>query len=64
MTCELPGESPNGKIRFGKLSTGPKAVRYVIAFRSKLILFYLPAYSPELNPIEQLFAKLKSMLRK
>ena len=28
------------------------------------ILFYLPAYSPDLNPIEQLFAKLKSMLRK
>ena len=26
------------------------------------ILFYLPAYSPDLNPIEQLFAKLKSML--
>jgi len=28
------------------------------------ILFYLPAYSPDLNPIEQLFAKLKSMLRR
>jgi len=28
------------------------------------ILFYLPAYSPDLNPIEQFFAKLKSMLRK
>ena len=29
------------------------------------ILFYLPAYSPpDLNPIEQLFAKLKSVLRK
>jgi len=27
------------------------------------IPFYLPAYSPDLNPIEQLFAKLKSMLR-
>ena len=28
------------------------------------ILFYLPAYSPDLNPIEQFFAKLKCMLRK
>src|SRR5262245_48336407 len=28
------------------------------------ILFYLPAYSPDLNPIEQLFSKLKAMLRK
>lgn len=27
-------------------------------------LRYLPAYSPDFNPIEQLFAKLKSMLRK
>ena len=25
---------------------------------------YLPAYSPDLNPIEKLFAKLKAMLRK
>jgi transposase len=30
----------------------------------RAIPFYLPAYSPDLNPIEQLFAKLKSMLRK
>lgn len=27
-------------------------------------LVYLPAYSPDLNPIEQLFAKLKALLRK
>jgi len=27
-------------------------------------LIYLPAYSPDLNPIEQAFAKLKSLLRK
>jgi transposase len=26
-------------------------------------LFFLPAYSPDLNPIEQLFAKLKALLR-
>jgi transposase len=25
---------------------------------------YLPPYSPDLNPIEQLFAKLKALLRK
>ena len=28
------------------------------------IPFYLPAYSPDLNPIEQLFSKIKAMLRK
>lgn len=27
-------------------------------------LVYLPPYSPDLNPIEQLFAKLKALLRK
>lgn len=27
-------------------------------------LLYLPPYSPDLNPIEQLFSKLKAMLRK
>ena len=27
-------------------------------------LFFLPQYSPDLNPIEQLFAKLKRLLRK
>jgi transposase len=27
-------------------------------------LLYLPPYSPDLNPIEQLFAKLKALLRK
>jgi transposase len=27
-------------------------------------LLYLPPYSPDLNPIEQVFAKLKAMLRK
>jgi transposase len=28
------------------------------------IPFYLPPYSPDFNPIEQLFAKFKAMLRK
>jgi transposase len=27
-------------------------------------LFFLPKYSPDLNPIEQLFAKLKHLMRK
>ena len=26
-------------------------------------VFYLPAFSPDLNPIEQVFAKLKTLLR-
>lgn len=40
-----------------------KAVRSAIrAAGAKL--FFLPPYSPDLNPIEQLFAKLKTLLRK
>ena len=32
--------------------------------RAGATLCYLPAYSPDLNPIEQVFAKLKAALRK
>jgi len=40
-----------------------KAVRKIIkAAGAKL--FFLPKYSPDLNPIEQVFAKLKHLLRK
>ncbi len=40
-----------------------KAVRRLVrAAGAKLI--FLPKYSPDLNPIEQLFAKLKHLLRK
>ncbi len=40
-----------------------KAVRQAIrSVGAKL--FFLPKYSPDLNPIEQLFAKLKHLLRK
>ena len=28
------------------------------------MLLYLPLYSPDFNPIEMLFAKLKTLLRK
>jgi transposase len=31
---------------------------------AKAKLFFLPAYSPGLNPIEQAFAKMKTLLRK
>ena len=39
------------------------AIRQAIrAARAKL--FFLPKYSPDLNPIEQVFAKLKHLMRK
>ena len=32
--------------------------------KSGATLLYLPPYSPDFNPIEQVFAKLKALLRK
>ena len=40
-----------------------KAVRQIIRVAGAK-LFFLPKYSPDLNPIEQVFAKLKHLLRK
>jgi transposase len=40
-----------------------KAVRTLIRSAGDK-LFFLPKYSPDLNPIEQVFAKLKHLLRK
>ena len=40
-----------------------KTVRQAIR-SAKAKLFFLPKYSPDLNPIEQVFAKLKHQLRK
>ena len=42
-----------------KSGTVREAIRSVGARR-----LFLPAYSPDLNPIEQVFAKLKTLLRK
>ena len=42
-----------------------KAAAIRLAIRSAgAKLFFLPKYSPDLNPIEQVFAKLKHLLRK
>jgi len=40
-----------------------RAVRHLIRSAGAK-LFFLPRYSPDLNPIEQVFAKLKTLLRK
>jgi len=39
-----------------------KATRLPIRISQEL--FFLPRYSPDLNPIEQVFSKLKTLLRK
>ena len=47
----LRGWAPRGHRRKAIRGTGAK-------------LFFLPKYSPDLNPIEQVFSKLKHLLRK
>lgn len=41
----------------------PKRIRELIESRDCELL-YLPAYSPDLNPIEEAFSKVKNLLRK
>lgn len=42
---------------------GRQAIRCAVRLAGAKLLF-LPAYSPDFNPIEQVFAKLKTLLRK
>jgi transposase len=60
----LPGLRPGDIVIMDNLGSHKgKAVRQAIrSIGAKLLL--LPKYSPDLNPIEQVFAKLKHLLRK
>ncbi len=62
--CLAPTLAPGDVVIMDNLSshkgqTVRKAIRDTGAH-----LFFLPPYSPDLNPIEQVFAKLKALLRK
>ena len=59
-----PTLSPGDVVVMDNLAAHKVAgVREAIAAAGASIL-YLPPYSPDLNPIEQMFAKLKALLRK
>ena len=60
----VPTLSPGDIVIMDNLGSHKRqAIRRAIrAARAKL--FFLPPYSPDLNPIEQVFAKLKTLLRK
>jgi transposase len=59
-----PALSPGDVVVMDNLAAHKVAgVREAIAAAGASIL-YLPPYSPDLNPIEQMFAKLKALLRK
>jgi transposase len=62
--CLCPALQPEDVVIMDNLAAHKvDGVRQMIeARRAKLV--YLPPYSPDLNPIEQYFAKLKALLRK
>lgn len=62
--CLIPTLAPGDVVVMDNLGSHKRqAVRTAIrAAGAKL--FFLPPYSPDLNPIEQVFAKLKHLLRK
>ena len=60
----VPTLTPGDVVVMDNLSSHKgKAIRAAIRNVGARLLF-LPAYSPDLNPIEQVFAKLKHLLRK
>ena len=60
----VPTLSPGDVVVMDNLGSHKgKAVRRAIR-RAGAHLIFLPPYSPDLNPIEQVFAKLKALLRK
>ena len=62
--CLAPALAPGDVVVLDNLAAHKiDGVRQAIAAVGASIL-YLPPYSPDLNPIEQLFAKLKALLRK
>ena len=62
--CIQGPERPGDVVVMNNLSShkGPVIRKIIRAAGAKLI--FLPPYSPDLNPIEQVFAKLKTLLRK
>ena len=62
--CLVPTLSPGDVVILDNLSSHKnRAIRRAIR-RVGAHLLFLPPYSPDLNPIEQVFAKLKNLMRK
>ena len=63
-TCLVPTLSPGETVVMDNLSAhkGPRVEQLIKAAGAELR--YLPAYSPDMNPIEKAFSKLKAFLRK
>ncbi len=63
-TCLVPTLSPGEIVVMDNLPAhkGPRVEQLIKAAGAELR--YLPAYSPDMNPIEKAFSKLKAFLRK
>jgi transposase len=61
--CLVPTLSPGDIVVMDNLAAHKVAGVRELIQATGARLFYLPPYSPDLNPIEQLFAKLKALLR-
>ncbi len=42
----------------------PKRIRELVEARGAELVFFLPSYSPDLNPVEGAFSEIKNILRK
>lgn len=61
--CLLPTLSAGDIVILDNLSSHKRAAVRTAIERAGATLRFLPPYSPDLNPIEQVFAKLKAFLR-
>jgi len=62
--CLVPELKPGDVVIWDNLSVhGDERLRIAIE-RCGAVLAFLPAYSPDLNPIEQAWSKIKAILRK
>ena len=60
----VPELSPGDVVVMVNLSSHKGPIVRALIEKAGAILLYLPPYSPDFNPIENAFAKLKALLRK
>jgi transposase len=60
----VPDLRPGDIVVMDNLASHKRADIHSAIEATRASLLYLPPYSPDLNPIENAFAKLKAMLRK
>jgi transposase len=61
--CLVPALRPGDIVVMDNLACHKSAVIAPLVRSAEAVVRYLPAYSPDLNPIEELFSKLKEYLR-